>query len=131
VNVRQAVLDGVIAHAKRDCPRECCGVLLGRAGEVLEAVAAANVAGSPDRFLLDPKDHIAARRDGRARGLDVVGFYHSHPHSGPRPSRTDLAEAAYPGHLYLIVSLEHGQPEIRVFRLGDGNFSETPFVTVT
>ena len=99
----------------------------GREDEILQAVEARNLSDDPNRYLLDPADHIAIRRNARAAGLAVVGFYHSHPHSAARPSATDQAEAAYPDHLYLIVGVD----EVRLFRLADGNFVETPFVTVT
>lgn len=102
-------------------------MLIGRADEILEAVRASNLAESPNRFLIDPKDHIAARRNARARGLDVVGFYHSHPHSPPEPSATDRAEASYPNHLYLIVSPQ-SEPRARLFRLDGDRFVEIPFV---
>ena len=91
----RAVRDDVIAHAREMAPAECCGLLVGSAREIVAAVRAANLADNPSRFLIDPKDHIRARREARARGLDVVGFYHSHPHSDARPSPTDLAEASY------------------------------------
>ena len=78
-------------------------MLIGHADEVVEAVRAANLSDDPNKYSLDPKAHIDARRSARVRGLEVVGFYHSHPHSEPEPSITDLAEATYPGFLYLIV----------------------------
>ena len=66
-------LDTLVAHAERDRPRECCGLLLGRgdpaAGErveVEEAVPARNLAEDPDRFFVDPVDHIRARDSARA-----------------------------------------------------------------
>lgn len=105
-------------------------MLLGREDEILEAIAARNLAEHPDRFFIDPKDHIDARRRARAEGLDVVGFYHSHPHSAADPSPTDVAEATYPEHLYLIVGFPADAPEVRIFRFEGGNFAETPFVTV-
>jgi proteasome lid subunit RPN8/RPN11 len=123
-----SALDTVLRHAERATPRECCGVLVGREGEILQAVEARNLAEDPNRYLLDPQDHIAILRRVRAAGLAVLGFYHSHPHSAARPSETDQAEASYPGHLYLIVG--RGE-EVRLFRLIGGNFVETPFVTVT
>ena len=61
-------------------------------------------------------DHIRARRDARDAGLDVVGFYHSHPHSAPAPSETDLALATYPNHLYVIVGLKGEAADVRVYR---------------
>jgi desampylase len=117
----------VLRHAESARPRECCGVLVGRDDEILQAVAARNLADDPNRFLLDPADHIAIRRDARTAGLAVIGFYHSHPHSAAHPSASDLAEASYPDHLYLIV----GADGVRLFRLTGGNFAEAPFVTVT
>ena len=129
--LHRLALDAVLRHADRARPRECCGVLVGRHGEVLQAVEARNRADDPNRFVLDPQDHIDIRRRARAAGLSVVGFYHSHPHSPAQPSDTDRAEAAYPGHLHLIVGLSAPQPEVRLFQLADGNFEEMPFVTVT
>jgi desampylase len=125
------VRDRLIAHAREESPRECCGLLLGRGDEVAEARRARNVASSPEtRFVIDPKDHIDARRDGRARGLEILGFYHSHPHGAAVPSATDLAEATYPGCVYAIIGLGADVPEVRVFDLANGNFHERPLVTV-
>jgi proteasome lid subunit RPN8/RPN11 len=105
-------------------------LLLGRGDTIVEAVPTRNIAAAPTRFLIDPKDHIDRRRDARQRGLDVVGFYHSHPRSPALPSETDRAEAAYPDHLYFIVGLADDQPDLRLFRYVEGNFLAVPFVTV-
>jgi proteasome lid subunit RPN8/RPN11 len=130
-SLKSEVVAALIAHARDAAPDECCGVLLGRGDEIVEAVRARNAAKpSTTRFLIDPKDHIDARRDARTRGLDVVGFYHSHPRSGAAPSDTDLAEATYPGGLYVIVGLGADPPEVRVFGFDNGNFHERPLVTV-
>lgn len=128
--VRPGVLEAVILHAQETKPAECCGVLLGKDGEIVEAVRTGNLADTANRFLIDPKDHIAARRAARERGLDVVGFYHSHPNSAPEPSATDLAEASYPGHLYLIVGLRSIPPEARLYRLTGSGLLELSFVKI-
>ena len=131
VTTTRDVRDQLIAHAREESPRECCGLLLGRGDEVAEVRRARNVAASPaTRFVIDPKDHIDARRDGRARGLEILGFYHSHPHGAAVPSATDVAEAAYPGSIYAIIGLGAEVPEVRVFEFADGNFHERPLVTV-
>jgi proteasome lid subunit RPN8/RPN11 len=120
-----------VAHAREAAPHECCGFLLGRGEEIVDAVRARNVADQPTtRFLIDPADHFAALRTARARGLEIVGFYHSHPASPPEPSSRDLAEFSYPDHLYAIVSLRTEPGEIRLFRLADGNFRRIALVTV-
>ena len=118
-----------VAHAREAAPDECCGLLLGCGGEIVEAVRARNAADDPARrFLIDPADHFAALRAARERGLDVVGFYHSHPASPAEPSARDLAEFSYPGHLYLIVSLEAEPADVRLFRFTAGKFQRLSLV---
>jgi proteasome lid subunit RPN8/RPN11 len=124
------VAGAIVAHARRERPRECCGLLLGRGDEIAEAVPAENLSADPNRFLLDPERHIDVRRDARRRGLDVVGFYHSHPHSPAEPSPTDEAEAGGDGALHLIVSLQADVPSMRVFAAGGRGFDEVPIVRV-
>ncbi|HEV8211815.1 MAG TPA: M67 family metallopeptidase, partial [Vicinamibacterales bacterium] len=110
---------------------ECCGLLLGRGDEIVEARPARTIADQPaSRFLIDPHDHIEGRREARTRGLEVVGFYHSHPRSSSEPSPRDLDEFSYPGHLYAIVSLRGEPAEVRLFRFEAGNFQRVAFVTV-
>ena len=108
----------MVAHAQQSAPAECCGVLVGAGDRVIEAVPARNLSPDPNRFLLDPRTHIAAERDARGRGLAVVGFYHSHPHSAPQPSPTDIAESSYTEALHVIVSLAQPEPSLGVFRIG-------------
>ena len=126
--VRAGVLEAIVAHALDARPSECCGILLGKDDEIVEAVRTGNLAQSANRFLIDPGDHINVRRAARDRGLDVIGFYHSHPRSTGEPSATDLAEASYPDHLYLIVGLASSPPEARLYRLAGGGFLDVPFV---
>ncbi len=104
VSVRQAVLDDIIAHARQEAPQECCGVLIGSAQRIERSRRARNLLSSTTRYLIDPEDQFAAIRLARELDLAVVGFYHSHPASPPEPSESDLAEAEYPGHWYLIVN---------------------------
>ena len=131
MTVTAAVIDTVIRHARAAAPNECCGILVGDREIVEEAVKAGNISDRPlTRFLIEPKDHLDALRRARLRGRDVVGFYHSHPNSPASPSRTDLAEATYPGLLFLIVGLAVAPPDVRLYRFEAGNFLETPFVTV-
>jgi proteasome lid subunit RPN8/RPN11 len=128
--IAAAALDAIIAHARSVDPAECCGLLVGSGTRIEEAVTARNLAGDPTRFLIDPADHIAARRMARTRGRDVIGFYHSHPHSAAWPSATDLAEASYAEAVYLIVSLADGRTEARLFTIADGRATEMVMVCV-
>lgn len=116
-HIRRDALDAIVTHAHAEAPAECCGMLIGTGTSIDDAVRAKNIAASPTRFLIDPKDHIEARRDARGRGLEVVGFYHSHPQSPAWPSERDVAEAAYPDAVYLIVSLAGVVPDSGLFRI--------------
>jgi proteasome lid subunit RPN8/RPN11 len=122
------VLDDVLAHARDAAPRECCGVLLGVDGRVTAHARARNLAEGTTRFELDPQDHIRAMREARARGLDVVGFYHSHPRSKAWPSPTDVAECGYAGVLHLIAGVhETGAPETRLFTIDGETITEVRY----
>lgn len=117
-----AVLDGITAHAARERPHECCGLLLGTEGRIVAFHEATNRAAQPcTRYTVDPADHFAAIRRARLEGLDVVGAYHSHPSSAPEPSATDRAEA-FPRFLFVIVSLTAHPPSVEGWRLVDGDF---------
>ena len=131
MHVTATVLDVVARQARDAWPRECCGVLLGRGDHIEAAVAITNLAGGEGRYLLDPEEHIAARREARRRGVEVIGFYHSHPGGRASPSPTDLAEASYPDHIYLIVAVGRERPaevESRAYRLSQKGYVELPLV---
>jgi proteasome lid subunit RPN8/RPN11 len=132
--IARAALDAIVAHAREAGPAECCGLLVGTGSSIAEAARTKNIADDArSRFLIDPKDHIDGRRGARRRGLEVIGFYHSHPESPALPSATDQAEATYSDHLYLIVSLVQEPPDVSLFTLDPatpGNFLRLPFVTV-
>ena len=121
MRVRRSVLDAIEAHARAEAPRECCGLLLGDAGEVREAVATANVAAEPlRRYEISPADHFALIRRCRDAGSGpaIVGGYHSHPRSLPEPSATDL-EQAFLEFVYLIAGPVDGSAplSIRAYQL--------------
>lgn len=118
------VAQSVFAHARDAGPNECCGILLGRGHHVAALHRAANLHVSPTAFLIDPADHIAARRLARQAGLDVVGFYHSHPASAPVPSPRDIAEASYEEAIHLIAGIERQREVLRAFTIRGGSVEE-------
>jgi [CysO sulfur-carrier protein]-S-L-cysteine hydrolase len=128
--VRQAVIEAMIAHARAEAPLECCGLLLGRDDLIDESVRATNIRASPVAYCVDPRDHFAAIRRARATARRIIGAYHSHPSSLPIPSPTDVAEAFDSDLLYVIVSLERDEPDIRAYRIESGNFGELALVPV-
>jgi len=103
-------------HGEESYPQECCGVLLGRFDDNgTKAVSRIARCGntredSPqNRYSIDPKDLIRIQREGRERGEEIVGFYHSHPDHPAQWSPTDLAEAHWFGCSYVITSVEKGK----------------------
>jgi len=127
-----------VAHARRDAPNECCGLLVGRSGEILEAVPASNGASDPTRrYEISPVDYFAqirrCRRINAAQSerFAVVGAYHSHPHRGSEPSETDVAEA-FRDFLFLIVGLGAaiGGMEIRAYTFDDDRLTPVQLIVV-
>jgi proteasome lid subunit RPN8/RPN11 len=112
----------IVAHARHERPRECCGLLVGRGRRVAFAVAATNVETGDTRFRLDDREHIQLRRVLRSfhPSLEILGVYHSHPRGEAQPSATDVAEAAYPSWLHVIVGLKRNPATIAAFRLRHG-----------
>ena len=120
MRVRRAVIDAIVEHARRERPLECCGLLIGTADEVIESHAARNSEESAVVYRVDPADHFEAIRNARAKGLAVVGAYHSHPKSEAQPSATDIREANDPDFVHIIVSLAGAEPQVAAFRIQDG-----------
>ena len=112
-----AVRDALIAHAQREAPNECCGLLIGKGQTVSDAHPARNKVASQTRFQINPADHFVAIRKARAAGLEVIGAYHSHPNSAALPSVSDLADASEGAPVMVIVSLVPPEPVVRGFLL--------------
>src|SRR5271170_5868269 len=110
--------DSLRRHGEETYPNECCGVLLGQMDGERRTVTSVARCGntrndSPhNRYHIDPKELIRIQREGRERGEDIVGFYHSHPDHPPRWSTTDLAEAHWFGCSYVITSVDKGTAAI-------------------
>jgi proteasome lid subunit RPN8/RPN11 len=130
LNKRQ--LESIRRHGAREYPSECCGMLLGKANgdakQVTEIVPLTNLRHDPNRaqellplddpgketeknrFLIDPLDQLRVEKDARTRGLDVLGYYHSHPDHPARPSIYDR-DHAWPWYSYVIIAVEQGVPK--------------------
>lgn len=129
LRINAAQREAICRHGARDYPSECCGALLGKvngeAKQVTEVVALKNLRHDPrhaqellpladpareterNRFLVDPLEQLRVEKDARSRGLDTLGYYHSHPDHPARPSVYDR-EHAWPWYSYVIVSVERG-----------------------
>jgi proteasome lid subunit RPN8/RPN11 len=118
LRISQTDYDSIQRHGEETYPHECCGVLLGRfeddARVVMRAARCGNTRtdSAHDRYHIDPKELIQIQREGRERGEEILGFYHSHPDHPARWSVTDLAEAHWIGCSYVITSVEKGKAAI-------------------
>ena len=135
LKIRKTEVDEIRRHGEETYPYECCGLLLGLTNGDERVVASVARAGntrtdSPhNRYNIDPKDYIRIQREGRERGQDVIGFYHSHPDHPARWSSTDLAEAHFPGYSYVITSVEQGKAAItNSFELSGSDESDKQFI---
>jgi proteasome lid subunit RPN8/RPN11 len=115
LSLRQDLTERIRAHAAQSYPYECCGALLGTENDdrrtVGDLVMLDNQRDdSPrNRFLVFPGDVLRVEKAARERGLDVLGWYHSHPDAPARPSEFDR-QHAWPWYSYVIVSVEAGEP---------------------
>jgi proteasome lid subunit RPN8/RPN11 len=126
VRIARALLDEIVAHAVRDAPNECCGVIAGRDGAATAVHATENVVASPFRFEIDGLALIGLIDRFEADGDELAAIYHSHTRSDPYPSQTDLNFAAlWPGVEWLIVGVpKNGEPTVRHYRIEDGRIVE-------
>jgi proteasome lid subunit RPN8/RPN11 len=120
-----ALVEKMVAHCSAACPNETCGILAGRDGTVEKIYEMSNIEPSPVSYLMDPKEQFLAMKEMRREGTDMVAIYHSHPQSPAYPSGKDVSLAFYPDAVYVIVSLiDRSRPEIRGFKIKEGNVSE-------
>lgn len=103
---------------------EICGLLAGSGDACTALYPVKNISPAPQRtFYMDPQSQIAAMAAMRRGGETMLGIYHSHPTSPAAPSARDVAEAAYPGVAYLIISLhDQANPEMAAFVFERGGF---------
>ncbi len=123
--ITKDIFDQIIAHAKESYPNECCGILIGsymKGKKVLYVHRAdnTNTERAQDRYIISPTEIYLMDREARSQGLDIVGFYHSHPDHPNEPSKTDR-EWGQPKYSYIIVSVNNGQAEARCWCFEDEN----------
>ena len=145
LSVPGPVMDAVGRHLEAGYPNEACGALVGRPGDGVQPYQALEfhplrntVTDRPwDRYAVDPLEQLRVQREAEGRGLEIIGFVHSHPDHPPRPSQFDL-EQALPSHIYsfyiyVVASVAQGKlAEARAWRLDEGAkvFREEPLSLV-
>jgi proteasome lid subunit RPN8/RPN11 len=121
----------MVAHCIACVPEEGCGLLVGSEDGTVRAVHPThNAAASAQLYEVDPLEHLKIDRNAEASGLAVIGVFHSHTHTDPWPSPTDVRQAPDPGWHYVLVGLRHEVASTRSYRIIDGNIFEEPVVVL-
>jgi [CysO sulfur-carrier protein]-S-L-cysteine hydrolase len=131
LTISQALVDEIVAHAKRDHPDEACGMIVGAEGSDRPErfVPMINAAGSPTFYEYDSTELLQLYKEMDKHDEEPVVIYHSHTATEAYPSRTDTDLAAEPGAHYVLVSTrEHGNSdgpvEFRSYRIIEGEVTE-------
>lgn len=115
LHLPRVVFQEICAHGEETYPHECCGALLGRptpgGWRVESAIRAGNTrTDSPrNRYQIAPIELVKIEREARSRGLEIAGFYHSHPDHPAQWSATDFAEAHWLACSYVITEVAQGK----------------------
>jgi len=127
MKITKEIYAGIILHAKKDLPNECCGYLAGKGAYVTAAYALKNIDDSHEHFsfdreeqfaaIKDIEEQFAAIKDMRKKDLVPIAVYHSHPETPARPSKEDIRLAYDSDISYLIISLARKVPDIKLFKI--------------
>jgi proteasome lid subunit RPN8/RPN11 len=129
LSIDAAILDAIVAHARRDHPDEACGVVAGPVGSDTPRrhVPMENAERSSTFYRFDSMEQLRVWREMDDRGEEPVVIYHSHTATEAYPSRTDISLAAEPEAHYLLISTREPEvAEVRSYRIVDGAVTEEP-----
>ncbi len=127
LTIDSAIVDAIVAHARRDHPDEACGVIAGPVGSdrPTRLIEMDNAARSMTFYQFDSMEQLRVWREMDDNDEEPVVIYHSHTATEAYPSRTDVSFAGEPGAHYLLVSTrEPDDTEIRSFRIVDSVVTE-------
>jgi [CysO sulfur-carrier protein]-S-L-cysteine hydrolase len=129
LHLSAAVYGAILSHVYDGVPMEACGLLVGPTPDRADQfVATDNAAHSARIYAIPSRQHLLAERAAEDSDRAVIGVVHSHTHTDPYPSPTDVAMAFDPAWHYVIVSLRDEAPMLRSFRIADGLAAEEPVV---
>lgn len=117
--------DDIVAHAREEAPRECCGIISGKGGVASELIRMTNLDEGNEFYIMDDEELYRVVRSIEEADEEVMVIYHSHPVSEPYPSKTDVELAFWEESTYLICSLEQpDDPKLRAFQIVQGVITE-------
>ncbi len=117
IRIPKSIYESMIEHARREAPLECCGILGGRDGMVHKAFELVNEERSPIKYSMSPKEQMKVFEEMERLSLDMLAIYHSHTHTIPFPSETDVKLAYYPDVTSIIISLKEEIPVVKAFKI--------------
>jgi len=126
VKIASTMLDEIVAHAVRDAPNECCGIVAARSGQATVVHVTENLAASPFRFEVDGPELFRLLDSIESDGGELGAIYHSHTRSDPYPSQTDVNfSSGWPGVEWIIVGVDkQGETDVHSYLIDDGLISE-------
>ena len=118
IQIPEEIYQRMIEHAKQESPLECCGILSGKAQTVERAFELQNAEKSPTRYSISPSEQLRVFEEMEKGSLEMIAIYHSHTHTIPFPSETDVKLAFYPDISSVIISLQDGKdPVVKAFQI--------------
>lgn len=124
IEVPAQIHEAMVMHSRFVYPEEACGLLAAdHEGRLRMAYCLTNAEHSESSYTIDPTEHFRALQHAESQGWNLTGAFHSHPHSGAFPSKTDVSMAADPLWIYFIVGMGK-PPAVRAFLLDEGTISE-------
>jgi len=119
VRIPKTVFHEMVDHAKREWPLECCGILGGKDKTVQKSFELRNTEKSPVLYSMSPREQMKVFEEMEKESMKMVAIYHSHPHTIPFPSETDVKLTFYPDVSSIIISLkEEENPVVKAFQIG-------------
>jgi len=120
MQIPKEIYQRMIDHARRESPLECCGILSGKDGTVKRAFELQNAEKSPTRYSISPLEQLKVFEEMEKRSLEMIAIYHSHTHTIPFPSETDVRLAFYPDVSSVIISLkDEKDPTVKAFQISE------------
>ncbi len=121
----EAFIQRMITHAKKESPRECCGIIAAKDGKAVKLYKSRNVSEDLHKYVLHPTDFKRIHSDLRKNDFDIFATYHSHPRTEAYPSGDDVELTMGSFFPYIIVSIQDPDcASVRAFRIDRGGITE-------
>jgi proteasome lid subunit RPN8/RPN11 len=117
IKIPKSIYLEMVEHAKRESPLECCGILGGKDHTVKKAFELQNTERSSVRYAMAPQEQLKVFEEMEKDAMEMVAIYHSHTHTIPFPSKTDVKLAFHPEVSSIIISLKEEDPMVKAFRI--------------